>query len=213
MHCQIHTQLVWLLCALLASASLHVVLLQDCLLQHNRANLDGGAVVSAEVAQLTIRHCSFFNNSAPSYSGRGGGGVCALQMTELVLADTIITHNSAFQGGGVAIIANSSLRLEGNVTVAANEAAMAGGGFALDSPKFLPNAVLAAAVNNTATYFPDVAVQPRAIEIMNDTKQINLTSRLGASQGVVVVAVNVTGWHGLPVNIEVLPFLDGVPLP
>jgi len=77
----------------------------------------------------------------------------------------------------------------------------------------VPQAVLAAAVNNTATYYPDVAVPPRAIEIMNDTKLINLTSRLGASQGVVVITVNVTGLYGLPVNLAVLPFLDGVPLP
>lgn len=48
---------------------------------------------------------------------------------------------------------------------------------------------------------------------MNDTKLINLTSRLGASQGVVVITVNVTGLYGLPVNLAVLPFLDGVPLP
>jgi hypothetical protein len=135
-------------------------------------------------------------------------------MSAVSLGDSIFTRNIAKegQGGALALTSNASLRLGTGVRVFGNSAGYAGGGLATDSPHFNPQAVLQAIFNNTAKYDPDVAVPSERITVVHNTSQLNITSRLGVSKDLPVVAVRLTGMYGLPSVHEVQAFLDGSPL-
>lgn len=184
------------------------VLLQDSLLQFNKAIIAGGAVVLTDTSNLTIKGCRFINNTV-SDRGLAGGAVCAVGNASVSMSATSIVRSYAPQGGGVAIFENAALLLGRNVSVVHNSA-NAGGGFAVSSKGCDPAALVRSATNNTAVYSPDVGVLAQSISILNDTTQLNLTSRLGASEGSTVIAVKLTGLYDLPVSMDVAAILDGL---
>jgi len=109
----------------------------------------GGGISCIDYEQLMIMNCHIINNSSSSY-GAGiyltqsnttianclikdnisddcelGGGICCDRTQEMIIQNTLITGNSAVEGGGLQIrYSNSSIE---NSTISGNTAAIGGG--------------------------------------------------------------------------------------
>lgn len=185
------------------------VVLQDSLLQGNMAGRRGGAIAVYGTCTLTIQGSTLTNNSVPTGSG-DAGAICAAEQSKLAISHTSISNNRAFAGGGITLYGNANMLLGANVTVSNNTAKYTGGGLTTTSRNFDLRAVLRAMVNNTANYDQNIAVATERIAIVNGTREVNVTSRLGDStDGLVEAQVRTSGMYDLPSVFEVQAVLEG----
>ncbi len=104
-------------------------------IEANYADRGGAGIVVAEQATATIAHNTIKRNTLPTQDGRVGGGIHATHAT-MRAYNNIISHNTAFIGGGVALLAGVTATLDHNTIVqntvptsAATNAASGGGVF------------------------------------------------------------------------------------
>jgi hypothetical protein len=108
-------------------------LVARCLVIDNLAGRDGGGI-SVVDSRATIVGCTFRNNSAAAASALDGGGIFCYR-SEIVVEDTQIIDNLAQEGGGLAIVLDSSAAIR-RCVIARNEAlgpGPAGGAIAVAS--------------------------------------------------------------------------------
>lgn len=168
------------------------------------------------VCQVDARHCSFENNTAIDITRWGnegfGGAIFSKGTAVLTLEDVMIRHNFAgYRGGGIATI-NAYMVFLSRVHITNNNASDGGGGVSFESPEFDARAVQRVVYNNTARYAKEILVPFRSLALLNDTKQLRLVSRLGTSEGALVLAVNATGLQGLPAAVKLQTTLQGTPI-
>ena len=101
----------------------------------NQADMGGAGVVVAEQANATLTNNRITNNTLPQQNGRVGGGIHATHGT-VKAYNNVIDRNTAFIGGGVALLAGVQATVHHNTIVAntvptltATNAASGGGVF------------------------------------------------------------------------------------
>lgn len=168
--------------------------LQDAVLLNNSVPTRGGAVAITANASATLQRCTLANNSVDE---RGGAIYTAGNAS---LSDTWIIGNSADVGGGLVLAAGASLQLGKNVSVSGNTALSKGGGVDIESTTARANWQLLQQItgDNSAPVGPEISVPILRLEIGGNRTVYDLTSRVAASEGLVVVRVHVIGWFGLP---------------
>ncbi len=125
------------------------------IIESNYADRGGAGIVIAEQAVATIAHNTIRGNSLPQQDGRVGGGIHATHATMQAYNNTI-SDNTAFIGGGVALLAGVTARVEQNTivrnTVPTSTAvnAASGGGIFIQS-----SAASAVVINNIITQNQD----------------------------------------------------------
>ena len=108
--------------------------LNDTQISFNSATNDGGGIVFGDHVDATLADCQIDNNQALS-SGSMGGGLAALNFSNLTATALSVSANSAGYGGGIAL-SGGLLHSTGTfqvVTVENNLARHGGGGFYVDS--------------------------------------------------------------------------------
>ncbi|KAK3283965.1 hypothetical protein CYMTET_8355, partial [Cymbomonas tetramitiformis] len=99
--------------------------LQRCILQHNHAEVDGGAIHAVN-ASVTLDDCTLMANSA----GSRGGAVYA-SGSAVLLQSGALSENTAKDGGGIYGEVSEAVRLTGGVSISTNRAEGVGGGIML----------------------------------------------------------------------------------
>lgn len=129
------------------------VLLLNVTVSNNQAIFGGG--IELVGASLIAINSAIVNNQTADMNGSGagdGGGISTTVFSSpnnLTLTNVTISTNSALNGGGINLEANSNL-IANNITVAMNTATSAGGGLRLDGgTASLSNSLLAS--NNAAS--------------------------------------------------------------
>lgn len=108
--------------------------LNDTQVSFNTATNEGGGIVFGDHVDATLADCQIDNNQALS-SGAMGGGIAALNFSNLTATALSVSANSAGYGGGIAL-GGGLLHATGTfqvVTLANNLARHGGGGFYVDS--------------------------------------------------------------------------------
>jgi hypothetical protein len=186
--------------------------LAELLAGDNTVLSHGGAVAvnNRASAQIDTCTCLLTGNTARALDGKGGA---LYTEGSTNLSNTLLTGNSAGVGGAILLAAGARVRLGKGVSVTGNTARSNGGGIAITSKTVTVQAesansrggtyadfqaLLAVAKGNPAAYDADVSVPIDKLDIQGNKSVINLTSRLSASEGLIVVAVNVIGWFEVP---------------
>lgn len=186
------------------NASMH---LQNCTLYNNTVSLNGGAAVLDQQARLTAQGCVFANNKCDEW----GGGLSASTNASMQLRHCQVVNNSAGKTGGGISVSDSATLTMADTAVTGNTADV-GGGVMLVSPNFAWDAVRAAVHGNTASEAAaDISVWPKRLAVVDNSSIENFVSRLSNDEGLVNVALNVTGAQGLPAEgWSLFASLDGL---
>jgi predicted outer membrane repeat protein len=163
--------------AVLAGGAIYVdgevtLLLQDSTLHHNSA-AEGGAIFSHDRSVLQLDTTSIINNAAPDSADTTGtgGGLYMISNGILELSQTIVSSNTAQQGGGV---------------------------FLDDSITIDPAALTASVVKNIATVTDnDLSTNPTSLEVLGDRYISGFVAGSDEDAGLLNVQLLLTGRDGL----------------
>ena len=88
----------------------------------------GGLLVNAQDRTVNVERCVFANNVVTNVNYTGG----AIEVFKgtAVVSDSVITNNTAWRGGGMAVNAEGTLRMKDSIL--RNNRATSGGGFAIE---------------------------------------------------------------------------------
>jgi len=128
----------------------------NCTFSGNQAALDGGGLCVEGYSDLKVTGCAFSENEA-----RRGGGILTRSKFILAVKDSVISGNSASEGGGIHIARDSSCSLSG-CTIRNNREDEINGDYTSDGTNTIGNTP-----NKNATAFSgyagDTEPEPRSI--------------------------------------------------
>lgn len=145
-------------------------------------------------------------------SSLGGGFYCSSNAS-LILYNSLVANNTAEgSGGAIRMEDKARLRLLGDTAVAYNSVkAGCCGGLSLVSSNFHLAEAMHATYNNSAAADPDIGSPLTSITILGNTIVMGFANRLGEDEGLLHVAVNLSGYYGLPCHkaLVVASLIDG----
>lgn len=161
--------------------------------------------------QVLVVDSEFYTNHALEAAGMKGQEDASISIT----GASRVHHNIASNvGGGVGMANQASLHVDSSASILYNEAD-AGGGFFSESNKFDLHELQAVVRNNTAKSDQDVATTITSLNLITNDTIRDFVSRpakigSGADQGLLDVALNVSGFYGVPCQgITVSASMDG----
>jgi hypothetical protein len=182
--------------------------MQNCWMEQNQGTTVGGAVVAQGESHFTAVNCMVLNN----YCADRGGGLGFIGNASALLTQCLVSGCSAGRGGGMALEDHAVVNLD-HCQITRNTAQSSGGGVLLSSDGFDGFQMRAAVLNNQAPAKADVSVVPTHLTNLNSSTMFGYVSRLRADEGLIDVALLVTGPRNMPaVSVEVAAMLEGVRL-
>lgn len=175
----------------------------------------GGAIDATDQSIVKIINSSITNSTAGTkgLANAIGGGINLSARAQLTLQNTVIQGNSAHLGGGLAVIDNATLVLQGNNSIVGNRADKSGGGVVLTSSRFVPSSLLTTSVHdNSAPFGADISLPLRKIEVLGSNSSLDaFIPSIDSQGGLLYVALRVLGAGGLPSDDPItVSLLDGV---
>ncbi|MFK5892150.1 MAG: IPTL-CTERM sorting domain-containing protein [Pseudomonadota bacterium] len=153
--------------------------LQDCVIQNNITNVDGGGLYT-NAGNVVITRCTFNNNEA---TNRSGGGIVSFA-GGITVTDSTFSGNTARSGGGILSGGNLSVK---NSTFTSNTAESGGGITLSNGNSLIANSTIS---GNTATNQGGGGIYVAAAGILNtyNTTVSGNTSLAGTGGGIHIVA-------------------------
>lgn len=193
----------------------HLTIIRSSISNCSSPGAQGGAIDATDQSVIKIIDSSITNNTA---GAKGlavaiGGAICLSALAQLTLQNTVVQGNSAHLGGGLAVIDNATLVLQGNNSIVGNLAEKSGGGIVLTSSRFVPSSLLTASVHdNSAPFGADISLPLRKIEVLGSNSSLDaFIPSIDSQGGLLYVALRVLGAGGLPSDDPItVSLLDGV---